>query len=81
MSNRSRKGRHVLYVGRVPEDFLPGSPTELPQQLTELRILDSGLSLCQAVAVLRHHNRERLGPGGGDRQWAILAFRPKGGVV
>jgi len=81
MSNRSHKGRHAIYTGRLPEDLRPVSPIELPPRLADVRVLDSGLTLCQAVAVLRHHNREQLAAESPNRQWAILAFAPKGGAI
>jgi len=81
MSNSSPRGRHAVYVGRLPEDLRPGTCIELPERLSDVRVLESRLTLCQAVAVLRHHNREQLTAENPNRQWAILAFSPKGGAA
>ena len=81
MSKSSPRGRHAVYTGRLPEDLRPVSPIELPPRLADVQVLESHLTLCQAVAVLRHHNRQQLAAAAPGCQWAILAFAPKGGAA
>ena len=79
MSSR-HKGRHAVYLGKLPTDYRPESPIDLPDRLSTLEVLEANLTMCQAIALTRHHNREQLAAGIPDSRWAVFAFRPKGGA-
>ena len=80
MSTR-HKGRHAVFVGKLPADYRPESPIDLPDRLSTLEVLEGNLTMCQAIALVRFHNREQLAAGIPDCQWAVMGFQPKGGAV
>ena len=59
MSSR-HKGRHAVYLGKLPTDYRPESPIDLPDRLSTLEVLEANLTMCQAIALTRFHNREQL---------------------
>ncbi len=73
----SKHGRHTVYVGTLPDGYRPTSPIYLPDRLTSLEVLERDLTMCQAIALVRHHNRRQM--AGGDARWAVFGFCPKKG--
>lgn len=74
---RHHKGRHFVFRVSPCLDFAPTDPGDVPDGFSNVEVFDVRLSMCQAIAAVRHYNREQLATGQGNRSWAVMIFRPK----
>jgi hypothetical protein len=72
-----KKGRYVVYVGRLPADYFPENAADLPPGLVDAAILFAPTSPGFSQRLCHAFNQYQLAHGLPGRRWAMLALRAR----